>query len=105
MTKYNHESHAACLYTSGVRPLHVPSLKPEGREELDKRSRTPNAPRLRTRAQMVLLSAEHRHQAPQIAITVRKGSLSKSRRWTTSQPYLVYVDELPAFLQRQVCRL
>jgi transposase len=48
-------------------------------EELDHLYRTTKAPRLRTRAQMVLLSAEQRLKIPQIAAIVRESEATVGR--------------------------
>ena len=55
-----------------MRPLQIPSLTPLQRQELDHLSRTTKAPRLRTRAQMVLRSVEHGLKVPQMAAIVRE---------------------------------
>jgi hypothetical protein len=55
-----------------MRPIHVPSLTPLQGNELDHLYRTTNDPRLRTRAQMVLLSVEQGLKVPQIAAIVRE---------------------------------
>lgn len=62
-----------------MRPLQVSPLIPVQREELDTLYRTTKAPRLRTRAQMVLLSAEQGLQVPQIAVIVRESEATVLR--------------------------
>jgi transposase len=62
-----------------MRPLQVPPLIPVQREELDQLYRTTKAPRLRTRAQMVLLSAEQGLKVPQIAVIVRESEATVLR--------------------------
>jgi transposase len=55
-----------------MRPIHIPSLTPLQHTALDHLYRTTKAPRLRTRAQMVLLSVEQGLKVPQIAPIVRE---------------------------------
>jgi transposase len=62
-----------------MRPLQVPPLTPVQRKELDALYRTTKAPRLRTRAQMVLLSAEQGLKVPQIAVIVRESEATVLR--------------------------
>lgn len=62
-----------------MRPLQVPPLTPVQRKELDHLYRTTKAPRLRTRAQMVLLSAEQGLKVPQIAVIVRESEATVLR--------------------------
>jgi transposase len=62
-----------------MRPLHVPPLTPVQRKALDALYRTTKAPRLRTRAQMVLLSAEQGLKVPQIAVIVRESEATVLR--------------------------
>jgi hypothetical protein len=52
---------------------------PVQRKELDQLYRTTKAPRLRTRAQMVLLSAEQGLKVPQIAVIVRESEATVLR--------------------------
>jgi transposase len=52
---------------------------PVQRKELDQLYRTTTAPRLRTRAQMVLLSAEQGLKVPQIAVIVRESEATVLR--------------------------
>ena len=52
---------------------------PVQRKELDALYRTTKAPRLRTRAQMVRLSAEQRLKVPQIAVIVRESEATVLR--------------------------
>jgi Homeodomain-like domain len=63
-----------------MRPIPMPSLTPLQHKALDHRYRTTKAPRLRTRAQMVLLSAERGLKVPQIAAIVRE-SEATGLRW------------------------
>jgi transposase len=65
-----------------MRPLHVPSLTPLQRKELDHLYRTTTAPRLRTRAHMVLLSAEQGLTVAKIAAMVREREATVLR-WLT----------------------
>ena len=62
-----------------MRPIHVPSLTPVQRKELDQLYRTTKAPRVRTRAQMILLSAEQGLKVPQIAAIVRESEATVLR--------------------------
>jgi transposase len=62
-----------------MRPIHLPSLTPLPSQELDHLYRTTKAPRLRTRAQMVLLSVEQRFKVPQIAAIVRESEATVLR--------------------------
>jgi transposase len=55
-----------------MRALQIPPLTPTHSEQLDQLYRTTKVPRLRTRAQMVLLAAEQGLKVPQIARMVRK---------------------------------
>jgi hypothetical protein len=54
-----------------MKPIRIPTLSPEQFDSLEKLYRTTRKPRLRTRAQMVLLAAEQRMTAAQIAEIVR----------------------------------
>jgi transposase len=65
-----------------MRPIHRPPLPPTQHEHLDRLYRTTKTPRLRTRAQMILLSAEQGLRVPQIARMVRE-SEATGRRWLT----------------------
>ncbi len=56
-----------------MKPIEVPAPTPEGLAELDALYRTTRDARLRTRAQMVLLTAERRMTAAAIAGIVRSG--------------------------------
>jgi transposase len=60
-------------------PLQVPSLTAGQHEELDNLYRTTKAPRLRTRAPMVLLSADQGLKVPQIAAIVRESEATVLR--------------------------
>ena len=62
-----------------MRPIRVPPLKDSQRDELDQLYRTTKDPRLRTRAQMVLLSAEQARNAPEIASIVRESEVTVQR--------------------------
>jgi transposase len=62
-----------------MRPIHLPPRPPTQREELDRLYRTTKVPRLRTRAQMVLLAAEQGLKAPQIARIVRESEATVLR--------------------------
>jgi transposase len=55
-----------------MRPIPIPSLTPLQHKELDHLYRTTKEPRLRTRAQLVLLSVEQGLKVPQIAAIVRE---------------------------------
>jgi len=59
--------------------LYVPSLSEEQRVELDELYRKTEVPRVRTRAQMVLLSAEKKLKADEIADIVRESSVTVLR--------------------------
>jgi transposase len=63
-----------------VKPIRIPTLSPEQLDALEKLYRTTREARLRTRAQMVLLAAEQRLSAAQIAEIVR-ASEETVRRW------------------------
>src|SRR5262245_39011158 len=62
-----------------MRPIHIPSLTPWQHKELDHLYRTTKAPRLRMRAQMVLLSVEQGLKVPQIAAIVRESEATVLR--------------------------
>jgi transposase len=62
-----------------MKKLYVPSLSEEQRDELDDLYRKTEVPRVRTRAQMVLLSAEKRLKAEEIADIVRESSVTVLR--------------------------
>ena len=78
-TKYNQKSLDGLTYNSGMRPIRVPSLTAEQRSELDELYRHTRDPRVRTRAQMVFLSAEHGRTAPEIAQLVRESDVTVQR--------------------------
>jgi transposase len=63
-----------------MKPIRIPTLSPEQLDALEKVYRTTRKPRLRTRAQMVLLAAEQRMTAAEIAEIVR-ASEETVRRW------------------------
>jgi hypothetical protein len=62
-----------------MRRLHIPPLIPIQTKELDHLYRTTKAPRLRTRAQMVLLSVEQGLKVPRIAAIVRESEATVLR--------------------------
>jgi transposase len=62
-----------------MKPIQVPPLMPMQHTELDSLYRTTKAPRLRTRAQMILLSAEQGLKVPQIAAIVRESEATVLR--------------------------
>ena len=62
-----------------MRPICVPPLTDERRNELDMLYRHTKSPRLRTRAQMVLLAAEQQRKAPEIALIVRESEVTVQR--------------------------
>ena len=63
-----------------MKPIRIPALSPEQLDALEKLYRTTREARLRTRAQMVLLAAERRLVAEEIAEIVRS-SEETVRRW------------------------
>jgi transposase len=63
-----------------MKPTYVPPLTEQQLAELDELYRTTKVPRLRTRSQMVLLSAEKKLKAGEIAEIVRE-SQSTVLRW------------------------
>ena len=63
-----------------MQPIRVPSLTETQQQTLDELYRTTKDPRLRTRAQMVFLSAEQGLTVPEIATIVRE-SESTVQRW------------------------
>lgn len=62
-----------------MRPIRVPPLNDSQCNELDMLYRTTKDPRLRTRAQMVLLSAEQGRKVPEIAAIVRESEVTVQR--------------------------
>jgi len=62
-----------------MKPTYVPPLTEQQLAELDELYRTTNVPRLRTRAQMVLLSAEKRLKVGEIAEIVRESEATVLR--------------------------
>jgi transposase len=62
-----------------MRPIQIPPLPPTQREPLDRLYRTTKVPRLRTRAQMILLAAEQGLKVPQIAAIVRESEATVLR--------------------------
>jgi transposase-like protein len=79
IAKYNHESLDEWWYTGGMRPIQRPPITPTPREQLDRLYRTTKAPRLRTRAQMILLAAEQGFKVLQIAAIVRESEATVLR--------------------------
>jgi transposase len=63
-----------------MKPIRIPTLTPEQLDDLEKLYHTTRDARLRTRAQMVLLAAERRLVAEEIARVVR-ASEETVRRW------------------------
>jgi len=63
-----------------MHPVGISDLTPAQRGELDTLYRITRSVRLRTRAQMILLAAEQRLTAPEIAVIVRT-SEDTVRRW------------------------
>jgi transposase len=63
-----------------MRPIRIPALNPELLDALEQLYRTTRDARVRTRAQMVLLAAERRMTAAEIAGIVR-ASEETVRRW------------------------
>jgi len=59
--------------------IYVPTLSEQQRAELDQLYRKTEVPRVRTRAQMVLLSAEKRLKAEEIADVVRESAVTVLR--------------------------
>ena len=62
-----------------MKAIRVPPLTDEQRDELDQLYRTTKVPRLRTRAQIVLLSAERELKVPDIAAIVRESDDTVAR--------------------------
>jgi transposase len=62
-----------------MRPIYLPPLTPTQSEELEHLYRTTKEPRLRTRAQMVLLSVEQGLKVPQMAALVRESEATVGR--------------------------
>jgi len=62
-----------------MKPIQLPPMTPTQREQLDRLYRTPKVPRLRTRAQMILLAAEQGLKVPQIALIVRESEATVLR--------------------------
>ncbi len=62
-----------------MRPIYLPPLTPTQSEELEQLYRTTKEPRLRTRAQMVLLSVEQGLKVPQMAALVRESEATVGR--------------------------
>jgi transposase len=66
-------------YNAGMKPTYVPLLTEQQLAELDELYRKTKVPRLRTRAQMILLSAEKRLKVPEIAEIVRESDATVLR--------------------------
>ncbi len=66
-------------YNAGIKLTYVPPLTEQQLAELDELYRRTKVPRLRTRAQMILLSAEKRLKVPEIAETVRESDATVLR--------------------------
>lgn len=62
-----------------MKKLYVPSLSEEQKDELEDLYRKTEVPRVRTRAQMILLSAEKKLKAEEIADIVRESSVTVLR--------------------------
>jgi transposase len=62
-----------------MRPIRVAPLTQAQHDELDRLYRTTKDPRLRTRAQMVFLSAEQGRKVPEIAAIVRESEVTVQR--------------------------
>lgn len=62
-----------------MQAIHVPPLNEQQRRELDELYRKSKDPRLRTRAQMVFLSAEQRLKVPEIVPIVRESEATVLR--------------------------
>ncbi len=57
-----------------MKPIRVPALNPEQLDALERLYRTTRNARLRTRAQMVLLTAERRMTTAEVAEIVRRAA-------------------------------
>ena len=66
-------------YNAGMKPTYVPPLTEQQLTELDDLYRKTQVPRLRTRAQMILLSAEKRLKVGEIAEIVRESEATVLR--------------------------
>jgi transposase len=62
-----------------MRPICIPPLTPTQSKQLDQLYRTTKTPRLRTRAQMILLAAEQGLKVPHIALIVRESEATVLR--------------------------
>src|SRR4051794_33603417 len=67
------------MYTAGMKAIRIPPLNETQRAELEALYHKTKLPRLRSRAQMVLLSAEQGLKAPAIAAIVRESDDSVAR--------------------------
>jgi transposase len=66
-------------YNAGMKPTYLSPLAEQQLAELDELYRTTKVPRLRTRAQMILLSAEKRLKVNEIADIVRESDATVLR--------------------------
>ena len=66
-------------YNAGMKPTYVPPLTEQQLAELDELYRTTKVPRVRTRAQMILLSTEKRLKVSEIADIVRESDATVLR--------------------------
>lgn len=66
-------------YNAGMKPTYVPPLTEQQLAELDELYRKTQVPRLRTRAQMILLSAERQLKVGEIADIVRESEATVLR--------------------------
>jgi transposase len=66
-------------YNAGTKPTYVPPLTEQQLAELDELYRKTKVPRLRMRAQMILLSAENRLKVSEIAEIVRESDATVLR--------------------------
>ena len=79
LLKYILENIAEYMYTSGMKAIRIPPLSEPQRVELEELFHKTQVPRLRSRAQAVLLSAERQLTAPAIAAIVRESDDSVAR--------------------------
>jgi transposase len=66
-------------YNADMKPTYIPPRTEQQLAELDELYRKTKVPRLRTRAQMILLSAEKRLKVPEIAEIVRESDATVLR--------------------------
>jgi transposase len=76
-TKYNHINNER--YNGGMKRIQVPPLSEKQQTELEELYRKTDKPRYRTRAQMILLSAEKRLKGEEIAEIVRTSHITVLR--------------------------